>query len=113
MLDLALDNSIYIDDPLAEAIQELDILLNTENTELIGDTQFGLSLDQFLWTLTPTTEAFKKYLQEKLYTLKYLNTFQYNVDVKYYTGEFRSIYHVIIEIYLNNQKKVKKEYEFR
>ena len=113
MIDLALDNRIYINTILEEALQEIDLLFNTENTELIGDTNYGLSLDQFLWTLTPTEESFKEYIQNKLSNLVYLNQFQYNVNVQFLNGEYRSIYHITIDIYLENNEKIKKEYEFR
>ena len=65
MIDLAIDDRVIINDKLDAALQELDLLFNTENTELIGMTNFGVSLDQFLWTLTPTTESFREYINDK------------------------------------------------
>ena len=45
MIDLALTGDIIIDNELDEALQELDILFNTENTELIGYPEFvGFSI---------------------------------------------------------------------
>ena len=113
MIDLAIDDRVFINSLLDEAIQELDLLFNTECTELIGDTQFGVSLDQFLWTLTPTTESLKQYLSEKLNTLFYLKNFNYNFDVEFLEGEYRSIYRITIDIYVDQDHKVEKEYEFR
>jgi len=113
MIDLAIDNRVLIENNLDEALQELDLLFNTENTELIGMTDFGVSLDQFLWTLTPTTESFRKYVEDKLSTLFYLKFFNYNVNVEFLEGEYRSIYHLTIDIYLSNNEKIQKEYEFR
>ena len=99
MIDLAIDDRVIINDKLDAALQELDLLFNTENTELIGMTNFGVSLDQFLWTLTPTTESFREYINDKLSTLFYLKYFNYNIDVQFLEGEFRSIYHLKIIIY--------------
>ena len=113
MLDLALDNKIFVENTLDAAIQELDLLFNTECTELIGNTQYGVSLDQFLWTLTPTTESLKQYISEKLSTLFYLKYFNYNFDVEFLEGEYRSIYRLKIDIYIDQDHKVQKEYEFR
>ena len=113
MLDLAIDNRIFIDNPLDAAIQELDLLFNTECTELIGNTQYGVSLDQFLWTLTPTTESLRKYISEKLSSLFYLKYFNYNFDVEFLEGEYRSIYRLKIDLYVDQDHKVQKEYEFR
>jgi hypothetical protein len=113
MIDLAIDDRVIINDKLDAALQELDLLFNTENTELIGMTNFGVSLDQFLWTLTPTTESFREYINDKLSTLFYLKYFNYNIDVQFLEGEFRSIYHLKIIIYLEDNKTIQKEYEFR
>ncbi len=113
MLDLAIDNRIFIENKLDAAIQELDLLFNTENTELIGNVDFGVSLDQFLWTLTPTTESFRQYISEKLSKLFYLKFFNYNFDIEFLEGEFRSIYRLKIDIYLDNNEKLQKGYEFR
>jgi len=113
MLDLALDNRIFIENNLDAAIQELDLLFNTECTELIGNTQYGVSLDQFLWTLTPTTESLRQYISEKLSTLFYLKFFNYNFDVEFLEGEYRSIYRLKIDLYIDQDHKIQKEYEFR
>ena len=112
MIDLALDNSVYVNNYVDEALQELDLLFNTECTELIGDTSFGVSLDQFLWTLTPMTDSLRDYIGSKLNELTYLNNFRYEFDVKYYEGDFKSIYHITIDLYVNDHEKIKKEYTF-
>lgn len=113
MIDLALDNRVILTSKLDAAVQELDLLFNTECTELIGNTDFGVSLHQFLWTLTPTTNALKDYIEEKLRSLLYLKFFNYKFDVEYLEGEYSSIYRLSIIIYVDNDKVVKKEYEFR
>lgn len=113
MIDLALNNKIYINNDLDEALQELDVLFGTECTELIGDTDFGVNIEQFLWTLSPMTDSIKEYISQKLNDCHYLQNFNYNIDVKYYEGDFRSMYHLIINIYLDDNYKIKKEYDFR
>ena len=113
MIDLAIDDRIFIENNLEAAIQELDLLFNTENTELIGNVDFGVGLDQFLWTLTPTTDSFRKYIEEKLSKLFYLKFFNYNINVEFLEGEFRSIYKLTIDIYTSDNQKIQKEYEFR
>jgi hypothetical protein len=111
--ELSLNNDLFINSKLAAAIQELDLVLNTECTELIGDTQFGVSIEQFLWTLTPTTQEFNAYIESKLDSLYYFNTFQHKINTEYEEGEFRSIYHLIIEIYIDETQAIKKEYIYR
>jgi hypothetical protein len=111
--DLALGNELFVSSRLAAAIQELDLLLNTECTELIGNTQFGVSIEQFLWTLTPTTEEFNTYIESKLNSLYYFNMFQHKISTEFEEGEFRSIYHLKIEIFIDEAQKINKEYVYR
>ncbi len=113
MLDLALDNRIEIYNPLDAAIQEIDLLFNTENTELIGYPEYGINFEQFLWILTPTTSEFEDYINQKLSTLYYLGMYQYQAKVEFAPGEIRSIYRIMIDIYISDEEKITKEYEFR
>ena len=113
MIDLAIDNRVYINNDLDEALQELDVLFDTECTELIGNTEFGVNIEQFLWTLSPMTDSIKNYISNKLHECTYLQKFKYSIDVQYYEGDFRSMYHLIINIYIDDNQKIKKEYDFR
>ena len=66
MLDLTLNSSICTNNIWEAALQELDILFGTTNTELLGYPSFGTSFYQFLWSLTPMTGELQKYLDQKL-----------------------------------------------
>ena len=66
MLDLALDTRIFINNELDAALQELDMIFNTENTELIGYPQYGTNWYQFLWQLDYSPEDLQKYVYEKI-----------------------------------------------
>lgn len=113
MIDLAFDNKIILNNEVDLALQEIDILFNTENTELIGDTSYGVNFEQFLWILTPTTTELEKYIYEKLHTLYFLNFFKYDVQIDFEPGEIRSIYYVKINIYIDPEQILTKEYELR
>ena len=65
-LDLSLDNRIMLNTKLDCAIQELDMLFNTTNTELIGKPEYGTNFEQFLWQLTPSTDELRKYIYQKI-----------------------------------------------
>lgn len=114
MKELAIDSRVFLDDSLDCAIQEIDLLLNTNNTELIGDTNFGVELETFLWTLTPTTVELQKYITDKInfYTY-YCKKFIVDVNVTYLTGEYRSIY--LVEITFRSKDKVLavKKYQYQ
>ncbi len=97
MTDLALDDSVFINSNLAAALQELDILFNTENTELIGYPTYGVNFEQFLWQLSPSPKALQSYIEEhiKKYTF-FCQDYDVVVNVNVISGEYRNIYNVII-----------------
>ena len=99
VVDLSLDNRIFLDSELDCALQELDLILNTSNTELLGDTSYGTEMESFLWTLTPMTAELDRYLREKLLTNSYyLKKFNVDININYMKGEYRSIYLVSITV---------------
>lgn len=114
-IDLALDNSLVIDDPIDAAIQELDILMSTENTEMLGDPSFGVNLEQFLWQLTPSPIEVKSYLDRKILESTFWCTrLNVNVAVDVLPGTLRNIYEVTITLQIpNGSKEVSKKYQFR
>ena len=114
MLDLALDNRIFLNTELDCALQEIDILLNTEYTELLGYPDFGTEFESFLWTLTPTTVELEKYIKEKIASETfYANKFNIIVKAHYMEGTYRSIYYVRIALYDDNGNSGVREYQYQ
>jgi hypothetical protein len=115
MLDLALDGRIFLDTELDCALQEIDMLLNTENTELIGYPSYGTEFETFLWTLTPTTLEIENYIREKIKSETFFaNKFDVRVNATYLDGEYRSVYYVKIILIDNQTKKVGvREYQYQ
>jgi len=108
MLDLAIDNRIFINDILDAAVQELDLIFNTENTELIGYPQYGTNWLQFLWRINPSAEDLKKYIYEKIQDSYYLQ--QLNVDVSInilHDDLYDSMYQVIIKVKDEKNEKIR------
>lgn len=98
MLDLALDDRIFLNDPIDCAVQELDLILNTNCTELIGYTEYGTNFEQFLWGMTPSVEEVKKYIQTKLYNTYFLKQYMVDINVEILSGNVRDIYYITIKI---------------
>jgi len=113
MLDLSLDHKILINNNFDAAIQELDILFNTETTELINNPTFGTNFEQFLWQLTPSVHSLKKYISEKINETYFLSKLNTDIEVELYKGEIRMIYDVKIYISDNQGNKTVKNYQFR
>lgn len=99
-LDLSLDNRIFLDTELDCAIQELDMLFNTTNTELIGNTDYGSNFEQFLWQVTDATESLRDYVYERLKHTYFVSKFDTTVNIRTEAGTTREIYYV--EISFNN-----------
>lgn len=98
-LDLSLTNDLVVEDSLSAAIQELDILMGTERTQLIGNPKFGLNMEQFLWDLQPSTDQIKDHIRDQIEgNTFWLKQFSYDIDIQATAGTERTIYIVYINI---------------
>lgn len=98
-LDLALDTSLTVTSPFDAALQELDILLSTENTQVLGNTSFGVNMEQFLWQLTPSPSEVQSYIQQKiLENTFWCNKLSVQISVETVQGTIRDIYLVHITL---------------
>ena len=115
VLDLALDNRTVLTNELDCAIQELDMLFNTTNTELIGKPEYGTNFEQFLWTITPTTEALRDYVNKKINETYFAKNYNIDVNVTTEPGDLRDIYYVTLNMTVNTEdpeilKKTRRVY---
>lgn len=99
-LDLSLDGRYILNNVLDCAIQELDMILDTECCELLGDPYFGVSMEQFLWQLTPSANEIEKYIYDKIaqYTF-FCNNLKTKIDIEIQNGTLRLIYIIKITLY--------------
>lgn len=81
MLDLALDDRVFINNTIDAAIQEIDILFNTTNTELLGDSDYGTNWMQFMWILNPSLSEMQTYIERKLSETYFVSQLDYSVNV--------------------------------
>lgn len=105
MLDFALDNRVILNDVFDCAIQELDMLFNTTNTELINKPEYGTNFEQFLWQLTPSVDHMRQYIQEKIGSTYFLSQYEVDIDIETEPGETREIYRVEIVVTDNKSNK--------
>ena len=112
MLDLSLDDKVCITNPWDAAMQELDILFNTNNTELIGCPEFGTDFYKYLWSLNNNNREVEKYVNNLLHQCAYLNMFNYSVQVtsEYNESTFERDLYLKITIY-NDIDEVVKTYD--
>lgn len=113
MLDLALDTRIFINNELDAALQELDMIFNTENTELIGYPQYGTNWYQFLWQMNYSPEDLQKYVYEKIGESYFLSRLDCNVNVYTIEDDLGDLMYVVY-IELSNGKEVRtKQYQIK
>jgi hypothetical protein len=118
-LDLSLDNRITLDSVIDCAIQELDMLFNTTNTELIGDPEYGTNFEQFLWQISPSPNSLTNYIYQKIDTTYFASQLDITVNVSVETGVARDIYCVEINLPMpdsvaeSDKKKYRRVYMLR
>lgn len=113
MLDLALDGKVFITNKVDAALQELDLLFNTEKTELINNPYYGTNFEQFLWTLNPSFQQIEKYIHEQIANTFFLRDMKHDVNVEIIKGDYRYIYLIQISVTDENGESGIREYEFR
>ena len=113
MIDLALNSNVFIYDAFDEALQELDIILGTQYTELIGYPKYGTDFEQFLWHLNPETNTIIEYVNEKIQSTFYLRKYKTEIIVDTIKGEYRMIYDIKINIWDSTGKSIQRQYQFR
>lgn len=122
--DLSLTNEVFLDDKVDLALQELDILFNTEPTEMLGDPNYGVFFEQFLWDLNPRSSELKEYITKKIEdNTYYVKQFDYEVTVTENDGtensenivgdilyDSNATYIVTIDLYSNTPQYKRHKY---
>lgn len=116
MYDISLNNNnLFITDRIEAAIQELDLMFNTEPTELIGDVNYGTNWYNYLWSLTPMINDLKNYIINRISQTYFASQFNPIVDVEFAQGIHTSIY--VIKISLTdpttNETLTTQQYEIK
>ena len=83
MLDLSLYDNIFVYTTIDAAIQELDLLFNTDYAEMIGEPRYGTNFEQFLWNLTSEESTIQEYVTNKISTCPYIQECSPTVRVYY------------------------------
>jgi len=115
MIDFAIDSRLYLQKNIDLALQELDILFNTENTELIGYPDFGTNFEQFLWELVPSVESLQKYINQKIQTdTLFLKNMENDISIDVDDTEYgNNIYVVNIIIKDPEGNQIKRIYKLK
>lgn len=112
MIDFGLHNDIaVINDTFQEAIQEIDILFSTHNTELLGDVNYGTNFEQFLWEMVPSESQLEAYIENKINSCTlFAALYKHTIQVESLQDTSENIYVVHFSIYDTNGKEINKNY---
>ena len=114
MIDISLGSDIFITNKVDAAVQELDMLFNTENTELIGYSDYGTNWWQYLWSLSPLDSDLEQYVISKIMNTMFVSQFKPKVTVKSEKGVENAIYYIKIELHTDNGETISvQQYELK
>jgi hypothetical protein len=86
-------------------IQALDMLFATPKTHVLGDPNFGIDLEQYIWSMTKSASSIKQEIINQIndhidYTL--LDLVNYDIEVNYLKGEVWDT--VVIDVIIDGTK---------
>jgi hypothetical protein len=69
-------------------LQQLDMILSTKKGSVFGDPEFGLSLEQYLWSFSGGSGAIKQEIYQQItrYTDN-IENIDFEIDVNFIKGE--------------------------
>lgn len=108
ILDLSLSNKIFETNILSLALQEIEILFDTQNCELIGYPNFGTNFEQYLWALTPTTSDLREYISKKISETCYASQVNNHIEINYLNNINEYAYEVKIYLYTDDESVMKE-----
>ena len=112
MLDLALGSQVCLDNVWDCALQELDIIFNTNYTELIGQPKFGSEFMQFLHNLQTTPREIEDYVNMIIKQCYYVTQLHHEVTIgiEYDAANYDRIIYVRITL-SDNEKELSVDYD--
>jgi len=79
--------------------QQIENCLFTSKTMVLGNIDFGASLDEYIWSFSLSSSALKAAVTQQINTYCTLGKyFSYVVDVEFFKGTVKDIAQVSIEI---------------
>lgn len=86
------DDQVEIYNELDLFLQQIELTLLTDKTEVLGSPGFGASLESYIHTLNFPTASIEREITDQINTYCSLSAkFTYSVSVQFYRGETRDI----------------------
>jgi len=93
------DNLLELEDSLNLFKQQIESVLFSQKTAVMGTQDFGCSLDEYIWTFVTSGDDIKQEIARQVDQFcSMARNFSYSVDVNFYRGNIRDIAEIQIEI---------------
>ena len=94
-----IEGQLEMEDTVELFKQQIESVLFTPKTTVMGSIDFGASLDEYVWSFRTSASALKAAITSQIndYCTMALNQ-PYTIDVNFYRGDVRDICEINIEI---------------
>jgi hypothetical protein len=84
-------------------LQQIDMILTTEKGSVLGDPEFGLNLDQYLWSFSGGSGSIRQEIERQIANYIFLqDPIDYQIDVNFIAGEIYDT--MLIDILVDGEK---------
>jgi hypothetical protein len=102
-----IDGQLEMDDTLEMFKQQIESCLFTPKTAVMGDIDFGASLEEYVWSFRTSVSALKAILTRQIQSYCTMSKgYPFSVDVQFYRGTIRDIAQIDIIIDAENKFSV-------
>jgi hypothetical protein len=98
-------SEIEVIDSLENFLQQLEMIITTPKGSLLGDPNFGVSLESYLWTFTTSSSSIKQSIINQIIEYVGFDGFgqiPYEIDVNFLKGEVYDT--MIVDILIDGNK---------
>lgn len=114
----AIDIGLYNENPILLNpfdifVQEIDILFDTQPTEILGYPLCGIDWNNYVWDLNKSTQMISREVESIIYTYAtYASKFRFTVGCEVLYGSKSDIILLTLDLWDSNDKQYKKTYKF-
>lgn len=100
-------NTIEVNDSLEIFLQEIEIILTSPMTSVLGSPKFGASLDLYLHTVGTNASDIKNRINQQITQYsRYSSDFNWEVNVTFYKSDFSDVAVVEVTVEKDNLVRV-------
>jgi hypothetical protein len=99
-------NQIEVDDSLFRFLQIIEMILTTRKGDILGDSNFGVGLEAYLWNQYVSVSTIKSEIMAQI--VEYANPFvpniPFDVDVNFVAGD--QFDYILVDVIIDGEKVI-------